>query len=157
MAFALLIIGAVLLISAVKGTTDGPNGLFALVQGDFTGQGNFIYWLAAILVIGALGYIPKLKPISVALLGLVIIVLFLKRGDPSTSLGGGIFAQLTTGLASTTTAKANTPAAPGFNQPGSVINDPLGSLGSLPSLTMPGPSLGPGANLGNLPAGTPPV
>ncbi len=146
MAFALLIIGAVLLISAVKGTTDGPNGLYALIVNDFTGQGNFVYWIAAMLIIGALGYIPKLKPASVALLGLVILVLFLKKGDP-TGLGGGFFAQLTTGLATTTAASSKLPApvpganAPGFNQPGSVINDPLGSLGKIGSLTSTGDTL----------------
>lgn len=136
MAFALLIIGAVLLIAAVRGTTDGPAGLYALLVGDFTGPANFVYWAVAILLIGALGYIPKLKTFSVALLSLVVLVLFLKKGDPS-GVGGGFFSQLTTGLGSTTTpvaaASTSLPApvpglnAPGFNQPGSIINNPLGT------------------------------
>ena len=142
MAFALLIIGAVLLIAAVRGTTDGPAGLYALLVGDFTGPANFVYWAVAILLIGALGYIPKLKTFSVALLSLVVLVLFLKKGDPTTGVGGGFFAQFTSGLATTTTAQkmpsaSTLPApipganAPGFNQPGSIINDPLGSTGKL--------------------------
>jgi hypothetical protein len=136
MAFALLIIGAVLLISAVRNTVDGPSGLFALVRNDFTGQANFIYWIAAILIIGAIGYIPKLKSLSVAMLGLVVLVLFLKKGDPTTGVGGGFFAQFVKGIGATTTApvtaSSTLPApvpganAPGFNQPGSIINDPLG-------------------------------
>jgi hypothetical protein len=84
MPFALLIIGAVLLISAARGTVQtGPNGgpgLFTLLESDFTGQDNFIFWFVAILIIGAVGYIQKLRPFSVALLALVIIVLFLKKG-----------------------------------------------------------------------------
>ena len=61
MPFALLIIGLVLLIASVRNTTSGPTGLFALVQGEFTGPNNFLYWMTAILVIGFVGYIPKLS------------------------------------------------------------------------------------------------
>jgi hypothetical protein len=102
MPFALLLVGLVLLISGVKNTQDT---LFATVKGDFTGQDNFIYWFAAIIIIGAVGYVPKLKPISTAFLALVIIVLFLKKGSAS-GVGGGLFAQLTSALNSTGTAQA---------------------------------------------------
>lgn len=97
MPFVLLIIGIVLLISGVRATQDT---LFSLVKGDFTGSDNFIYWLGAILIIGAIGYIPKVKPISTALLVLVIVVLFLKKGD-ATGLGGGFFSQFTKALGTT--------------------------------------------------------
>jgi hypothetical protein len=100
MPFALLLVGLVLLISGVKNTQDT---LFATVKGDFVGQDNFIYWFVAILIIGAVGYIPKLKPISTAFLALVIVVLFLKKGS-SNGLGGGFFAQATSALGSTSTA-----------------------------------------------------
>lgn len=115
MPFALLIIGAFLLISAVRGTADGPNGLFALVSGDFTQPPGFAYWMVAILIVGAVGYIPKVKPISVAFLWLIVLVLFLSKGDPS-KVGGGFFTQFVQGLQSTTTAQtaaaSATPAAP---------------------------------------------
>lgn len=111
MAFALVIIGAVFLIASVRGTVDTPaTGLFALLQSDFTGQNNFIYWMAAILIIGAVGYIPKARPISTALLGLVLAVLFLKNAN-TTAAGGGFFSQLSAGLASTQAAPATTAAA----------------------------------------------
>ncbi len=115
MPFALAIIGIFLLVAAVRGTADGPNGLFALVAGDFTGPSSFVYWMVAILIIGALGYIPKVKPISTAMLGLVVLVLFLSKGDPSKA-GGGFFEKFTAGLATTATAKpaaAGAPAASG--------------------------------------------
>jgi hypothetical protein len=107
MPFALLLVGFVLLISGVKNTQDT---LFSTVKGDFTGHDNFIYWFVAILIIGAVGYIPKLKPISTAFLALVIIVLFLKKGSP-TGVGGGLFAQLNSALGSTATATATNPAS----------------------------------------------
>jgi hypothetical protein len=120
MAFALLIIGAVMLITAVKNT---QSDLAVLVKGDFTGNPNFVYWIVAIGIIGAVGYIPKLKPLSTAFLGLVILVLFLTKGKTS-GVGGGLFSQLTTGLASTQSVK------PAANAPTS----PLGNSLSLPGL-----------------------
>lgn len=94
MPFALLIIGIVLLVAGVRGT---QSTLFGLLQGDFTGQNNFFYWFAAIVIIGMIGYIPKLKPISTAFLVLVVMVLFLSKGNPQGS-GGGLFTQLTSAL-----------------------------------------------------------
>ena len=112
MPFVLVITGVVLLIAAIKNTygqttPSGSPGLGALLQNDFTGQNNFIFWLVAMLVIGAIGYIPKLKPVSIGLLVLVVAVLVLSRGNPN-NVGGGLFSQFTTALNSTTTA---TPAA----------------------------------------------
>lgn len=98
MPFALVIIGVVLLIAAVRGTTGdsgSQKGLFTLVKGDFSGPNNFIYWFVAILIIGMIGYIPDLKKLSVAFLTLVIVVLFLSRG--------GFFQQFTSALGSTQT------------------------------------------------------
>jgi len=98
MSFALFITGAVLLVASVKNTQDN---LFALVQGDFTGQNNFMYWFVSILVIGAVGYIEKLKPLSIAFLTLLILVLVLTRG--------GLFDKFTAAIGSTQSATA-TPA-----------------------------------------------
>lgn len=110
MPFALLIIGIALLVSAVRGT---QGDLFNLVKGDFTGPNNFIYWTIAILFIGSVGYIPKLKPLSVGFLTLVVLVLVLKRGDPNSG-SGGFFAEFTNALKTTqvaaTPAPATTPA-----------------------------------------------
>jgi hypothetical protein len=76
MAFVLIIAGAVLLTAAVRNT---QQGLFYLVQGDFTGANNFIYWVVSILIVGAIGYIPKAKPASDGFLVLILLVLFLKK------------------------------------------------------------------------------
>jgi hypothetical protein len=86
MRVAAIIIGALLLLVAVRGTeTDsapGANdgkGFWPLLKKDFEpGQkGNFFAWFAAILVIGALGYIPHLKQVSTLMLTLVTVVLII--------------------------------------------------------------------------------
>ena len=126
MAFALLIAGTVLLISAVRNT---QGTLFTLLQGDFSGPNNFVYWFVAILLIGALGYIPALKPISTAFLGLVVLVLILTRGNPQ-GIGGGFFSQFVQQIQTT-----NNPTAPTTVNPISTV---FSSLSPSPS-----PSLSP--------------
>ena len=89
MPFAFIILGSVFLVSGVRGT---GKQLITLIKGDFTGANNFAYWLLSILVIGAIGYVPELKPISRGFMALVILVLFLKNGDTQ-GAGGGFFEQ----------------------------------------------------------------
>lgn len=110
MAFTLLIAGAILLIAAVRNT---QGTLFSLLGNDFTGPNNFIYWTLSILIIGSLGYIPKLKTLSTTFLILVILVLIVSRGDP-TKATGGLFTKLTQQLGTTQTAQptASTTTAP---------------------------------------------
>lgn len=128
MPFALLIIGAVLLTSSVRNTQDD---LFKLVKGDFSGQGNFIFWVVSLLIIGAVGYIPKLKPLSDAFLVLVLIVLFLSKGDPSKA-SGGFFQKFSSALQGTQKSSANTtPAA--STSPVNTLQ-PLQPLGGLTSV-----------------------
>jgi len=88
MPFALIIIGIVLLVSSVRNTQDD---LYTLVKGDFTGQNNYLYWMVSILIIGALGYVEALKPISRAFLALLIVVLFLSHGGVLTQLNAQLF------------------------------------------------------------------
>ena len=122
MAFALLIVGMSLVVVSVRNT---QATFTARVANDFKGSGNFLYWIVAILIIGAIGYIPKAKPVSDLFLVLILVVLFLKKGNPS--VGGGFFQQFTQAIgASASGATSSTPLTTG----GSV--SPLGS-----SLTTP--------------------
>ena len=98
MSFALIIIGLFLLISAIKNT---QGSLFTLIHGDFTGSNNFIFWLVAILIVGAVGYIERIKPVSNAFLVLIVLALFLKKGAP-------LFTTFTSSIASTQQASAST-------------------------------------------------
>lgn len=97
MPFALIITGLVLVIAAVRNTQDE---LFTLVKGDFTGDANFAYWLVVILLVGSVGYIKQLRSLSTAFLVLLVVVVFLTKGDPSKS-SGGFFEKFTQALNST--------------------------------------------------------
>lgn len=103
MGLALLFAGVVLLVAAVR---NRQGDLFALVQGDLTGPVNFFQWALAILVIGAIGYIPKLKGISVGLLALVLVSIFLRKGN-------GFFSQLADAVNVTNAAQPNTNSSQG--------------------------------------------
>ncbi len=83
MPYALILVGAILLVAGIRNTY---GDLWTLVQGDFTAQGGFLVWVAAIAVVGGIGYIPKLKPLSVAFMTLLLLVLVLSHS--------GVFAQL---------------------------------------------------------------
>ncbi len=83
MPYALLLIGAILLVAGVRNTY---GQLWALIKNDFIGTGGFINWVAAIAVIGAIGYIPRLRSLSVAFMTLLLLVLVLSHA--------GLFAQL---------------------------------------------------------------
>lgn len=96
MAYVLIFIGLLLTVAGVRNTQDD---FYTLLKGDFTGQNSFIYWLAAIAIVGGLGYIPSLKPLSNAFLILILIVLVLKNGT-------GLFSQLTNALQQSTTQQA---------------------------------------------------
>jgi hypothetical protein len=125
MPFALLIIGTVLVVAAVKNT---QSDLVGLLKKDLSGPNNFIYWIVAILIIGAIGYIPKLKGLSTGFLGLVLLVLFLAKGDPSKA-SGGFFEKFTQGIGSATATAAATPAAVAATNtiigPGTTANPPV--------------------------------
>lgn len=83
MPYALLLIGAVLLVAGLR---DTYSQLWDLVKGDFTQHGGFLTWVAAIAVVGGMGYIPKLKPLSIAFMTLLLLVLVISNG--------GVFAKL---------------------------------------------------------------
>jgi uncharacterized membrane protein YuzA (DUF378 family) len=77
MPFALLIVGVLFLVLGIRGT---QKDFITLLRGDFTGAGNFIYFIVGILVVGAIGYIPRFKTLSDAFLVLILVKLFLDNG-----------------------------------------------------------------------------
>lgn len=91
MPIILIGIGGLLIACAIVGN---PSELWVLLQGDFTGPNNFVYWVLAIVILGSLGYIKELQPFSRAFLALVIVVLFLHNK--------GFFAQFQSAVNSTT-------------------------------------------------------
>jgi hypothetical protein len=105
MAFALLIIGLALVTVTVRNTQDT---FTARVANDFRGPGNFVYWIVAILIIGSVGYVKKLKGLSDAFLVMVLLVLILKRGNPGMP-AGGFFQQFTNAIKGTTGSATSSP------------------------------------------------
>lgn len=89
MPFALIVIGLLIAISAINGTT---SQLGKQLAADFTGSGNFTYWIMAIGVVGFIGYIPSLQKPSRMFLALVIIAMVLANG--------GVFQKLQAALQS---------------------------------------------------------
>lgn len=116
MPLVFIAIGAVFLVAAVRGTvldysvsngkvTTGSSttatgkttaatqpGLISLLKADFTGSNNFLIWILALWVLGALGYVPGFKPIANALLVLVVVVMVIANDNASG--GGGFFTNL---------------------------------------------------------------
>jgi hypothetical protein len=124
MPYAIIFIGLVFLITSFNGH---EHALFTRIEGDFTGPKSFAWWFLSIAIIGGIGYVPGLKPVSNAFLALVILVLFLSNK--------GIFAQFNSAIkAGTTTAPQNSSAATaGFLESigggSSVVTQPTVTLG----------------------------
>lgn len=98
MPFVFIIVGIVFLVSGVRGQS---SNLVTLIEGDLTGKNNFVYWILAILAIGALGYVQDLRQVSRAFLALVLIVLVVEE-NKKTSGGGGLVAEFTSAVSSIT-------------------------------------------------------
>jgi|SRR5579859_4558629 len=80
MPFVIIAFGVILVAAGIRGT---QGALFTLLKNDLTG---FAPWFVSILVIGALGYVKSIKPITDGFMVLLIVVLFLSNG--------GFFAKL---------------------------------------------------------------
>jgi hypothetical protein len=83
MPFLFIIAGLVLLVAGVRNTVTDQGqtkGLYTLLEGDFTGKDSFLVWTAAILIIGAVGYIKDFQALSRAFMVLLVVVLFLSNG-----------------------------------------------------------------------------
>lgn len=74
MPFALVTIGLLMIVVGARGT---HRAFGAQVAGDFTGPGSFLYWIAAIGSVGALGYIETFRTFSHIFMSLIIIAMFL--------------------------------------------------------------------------------
>lgn len=81
------VVGIVLVIAGIRNRIiAGDPSLVSLLKQDFTGTDPFWKWFAAIFLIGAIGYIPNLRPVSRAFMALVIIVFLINNQ--------GVFAKL---------------------------------------------------------------
>lgn len=98
MPFALTFVGLLLIVTGFQNTY---KQFGALVQGDFTGSGNFIYWLASIGIIGGLGYIKGLESFSRAFMFLILLVLFIGAYKKNSNIFGEVQGDIASGSTST--------------------------------------------------------
>lgn len=90
----LLVIGAVFLISAIRGN---QCDLIDLLKSDFSGKNNFLLWVMAIVIIVALGTFKAIKPVSDAFLGLVILVIIVAKYKDGKDIFGSFLTQVKNG------------------------------------------------------------
>lgn len=93
----------------LQGTQQKP-GLLDLLYADFVGPGNFFGWVAAIGLIGAVGYVKQLRPVSDAFMVLIIIVFLLAANKGGKDFFSSLTSQLVEG-----TSKAPPQNATGVN------------------------------------------
>lgn len=115
MAFVLVVTGLLMIVTGARGTYAQFG---QQVTSDFTGQGNFTWWIIALGSVGTLGYIEALRELSRLFMALILTVMLLSNR--------GFFTQLTAALKSGPTAPQ--PIAGGTeNQPRATFgtsNDP---------------------------------
>jgi len=76
MPFILITVGILMIVVAIRNT---QTALGQQITADFTGPGNFFYWIAALFIVGCVGYIDALKGPSRAMLALILVSLILKN------------------------------------------------------------------------------
>jgi hypothetical protein len=112
MPFVFIIIGVGFVVIAIRGTQATA---FQLLQSEFSGPNSFIKWALAIFILGAVGYIPTIRPVTRALLALVLLVIFLVNGK-------GLFAQFNNQIANPTAPPPQPSTAGNTTSSGSGLN-----------------------------------
>jgi Na+/serine symporter len=102
MPFLLSIIGIVLIVSAYQNTY---KQLGSLIANDFTGSGNFLYWMIAVLVVGSIGYYSSGSQ-TVSRLFLVLILIGILVSNKSASVISSIIPQIQSGTTKQTSASS---------------------------------------------------
>lgn len=88
MPFVFAILALLFLVVAIRGT---EQDMFALVKSEFWGTNSFVPWAAAIVILGSIGYAKPIRPITDAMIGLILLAILLGNG-------GGVFAQFNAAL-----------------------------------------------------------
>lgn len=91
MPLALIAIAVIAFAVAIRGT---QNELAALLKKDFTGEGNFLYWILALVGVGSLGYIKEFRPVANAFLVLLLIVFILAANKGGKDFFSSLLSQI---------------------------------------------------------------
>jgi hypothetical protein len=117
MPLALLVIGALAIITGIKGNQAQVLGQF---ESDLTGSGGFIYWIAAIVVFAIFGRVAGLSSAAKMFIALILVVYVVAQN--------GLWAQATAALAGLSTANAASGTPTVTIQPSAALTD----AGNLP-------------------------
>jgi hypothetical protein len=142
MPFVLIFVGLVLVIAAIEGT---EQALGAQLKKDFSGQGSFLLWAAAIVAVGSIGYVPELKKFSDTFLVLLLVSLLFS--NPAAL--GNIASEIQSAAASPAPEQAaDASVAPGAPSSTSSTSSTSSALASIPVIggLLGGGSTGSGAN-----------
>jgi len=108
-----------LLVAGIRNTY---GALWELIRNDFTSQNGFLTWVAAVAVVGGLGYIPRLRSLSIAFMTLLLLVLVLANSGIFNALqqfvqsgGGGGIAPITPPTVTMTQPAPNTVGSAGLS------------------------------------------
>jgi uncharacterized membrane protein YgcG len=128
MGFAFLIVGAIMLILAMKGS-DAISNFSDLVKNAFTSTNNFFVWIGAILVVAILGRVSGMTKAAKILIVLIIIVyLFANQG---------VFSKFSEAFANVTSPSPASQGATGqeikFMPPEATVTPASGGGGNTPA------------------------
>lgn len=126
MPFALTFTGLLLIIT---GFQDTYKQFGAQVSGDFTGNNNFLFWLASIIIIGSLGYVKALEGFSRAFMVLILFVMVISAYKQNPN----IFANVSTSISSGSSTAVNEIGAPLAGGGGSAAGGGGSDMSSLTS------------------------
>jgi hypothetical protein len=88
MPFVFIIVGLVFLVTAIRGT---QSDMLGLVKSEFVGKNSFIPWASAILILGALGYVKTIRPVTDGMIMLVVLAMVLaNKGGFASALNNQI-------------------------------------------------------------------
>ena len=131
MPFVLLILGMLFLVVAIRGT---QGTFFTLLKSEFVGNNSFVVWGAALVILGLVAYIRPIRPAIQALMGLILLVIFLANK-------GGVFSQFNNAIRNPATINAPTSGGVATDITGSGVGANTGGLlGTLNALTGSGPA-----------------
>lgn len=99
MPFALTFIGLLLI---VVGFQDTYKQFGTQVVSDFSGPKSFFWWIVALGVVGAIGYVKELQGFSRAFMALIIVVIFL-----SNNKNGNLFQNFNNAITAGSTASVD--------------------------------------------------
>lgn len=128
MPFALITIGILLLVTALNNTA--PAFAKQVSKDMFSEDGGFIYWVAALVIVGLLGYVPSLKKPADLFMLLIIVAMLLKNSNFFQQFQqgiAGIGAAASAGGSSTASSASPTLASQGSAY-GGLFSGPLGTI-----------------------------